>query len=107
MHRNSEPSAHHRRLAIANSLACVASVSIWPGFGAKKDREQKMKEGGEEGAGRKRFCSFLPHPLHALLLAPFFARSLTLVPRSLFLNRTETLATQGTNSYKNSLHFAK
>ena len=28
------------------------------------------------------------------LLAPFFARSLTLVPRSLLLNRTETLATQ-------------
>ena len=26
--------------------------------------------------------------------APFFARSLTLVPRSLLLNRTETLATQ-------------
>ena len=30
----------------------------------------------------------------ALLLAPFFARSLTLVPHSLLLNRTETLATQ-------------
>ena len=30
----------------------------------------------------------------ALLLAPFFARSLTLVPRPLLLNRTETLATQ-------------
>ena len=29
------------------------------------------------------FPSFLPHPLPALLLAPFFARSLTLVPRSL------------------------
>ena len=40
------------------------------------------------------FSSFLPHPLPALLLAPFFARSLTLVPRSLLLNRTETLATQ-------------
>ena len=34
------------------------------------------------------------YPRHALLLAPFFARSLTLVPRSLLLNRTETLATQ-------------
>ena len=33
-------------------------------------------------------------PLPALLLTPFFARSLTLVPRSLLLNRTETLATQ-------------
>ena len=35
--------------------------------------------------------SFLPHPLPALLLAIF-----TLVPRSLLLNRTETLATQAT-----------
>ena len=35
-------------------------------------------------------------PLLALLLALFFVRSLTLVPRSLFLNRTETLATQAT-----------
>ena len=40
------------------------------------------------------FPSFLPHPLPALLLTPFFARSLTLVPCSLFLTRTETLATQ-------------
>ena len=39
------------------------------------------------------FLSFLPHPLPALLLAPFFAWSLTLVPRSLLLNRRETLAT--------------
>ena len=30
----------------------------------------------------------------ALLLAPFFAQSLTLVRRSLLLNNTETLATQ-------------
>ena len=36
----------------------------------------------------------MAHPLPGLLLAPFFARSLTLVPRSLLLNRTETLATQ-------------
>ena len=42
------------------------------------------------------FPSFLPHPLPALLLTPFSARSLTLVPRSLLLNRTETLATQPT-----------
>ena len=46
-----------------------------------------MKEGGEGGEGRKL-------SLPVLLLAPFFARSLTLVPRSLLLNRTETLATQ-------------
>ena len=51
------------------------------------------------------FPSFLPHPLPALLLAPFFARSLTLVPRSLLLNRTETLATQATVAYED-LNFA-
>ena len=36
-----------------------------------------------------------PSPLF-YLITPFFARSLTLVPRSLLLNRTETLATQAT-----------
>ena len=40
------------------------------------------------------FPSCLPHPLPALLLVPFFARCLILVPHSLLLNRTETLATQ-------------
>ena len=44
------------------------------------------------------FPSFLLDPLPALLLAPFVARSLTLVPRSLLLNRTETLATQASCS---------
>ena len=44
--------------------------------------------------GRSRAPSFLPHPNPALLLEPFFARSLTLVPRYLFLHRTETLSTQ-------------
>ena len=39
------------------------------------------------------FLSSSPSPPPALLLAPFFARSLTLVPRCL-PNRTETLATQ-------------
>ena len=44
----------------------------------------------------------LPHPLPALLLASFFARSLTLVPHSLLLvNRTETLATQARPVKKN------
>ena len=51
-----------------------------------------MKEGG--GAEEGSFLPFFPHPLPALLLAPFVARSLTLVPRSLLLKRTETLATQ-------------
>ena len=31
---------------------------------------------------------------NGFLIAPFFAWSVTLVPRSLLLNRTETLATQ-------------
>ena len=49
--------------------------------------------------------SFLPHPLPALLLAPFFAQSLTLVPHSLLLNRTETLATQASKVVE-SMHYA-
>ena len=89
-------------------LACGASVSPFV-FGAKRDRgrgvsvliareikrEPKDKRRGRE-RGRKEiaFPSFLPQPLPALLLAPLFARSLSLVPRSLFLNRTEMLATQ-------------
>ena len=52
------------------------------------------QEPKSESGGRGKFRSFLPHPLPALLLTPFFARPLTLVPRSLLLNRTETLATQ-------------
>ena len=44
------------------------------------------------------FPSFPSHPLPALLLAPFLARQLTLVPRSLLIDRTETLATQATYS---------
>ena len=33
----------------------------------KMERDQKMKDGGRGGEGRK-FSSFLPHPLPALLL---------------------------------------
>ena len=40
-----------------------------------------------------------PHPLPALLLATLFSRSLTLVPRSFLLNRTETLATQANETF--------
>ena len=48
-----------------------------------------------ESRGLSASVSFLSSPpLPALLLAPFFARSLTLVPHSLLLNRTETLATE-------------
>ena len=58
----------------------------WPR--KKWSESAKMKEGG--GEERKPPTN----PLPALLLAPFFARSLTLVPRSLLRNCTETLATQ-------------
>ena len=43
----------------------------------------KKGEGQEKG-----------NPFPTLLLVPFFARSLTLVPSSLLLNRTVKLATQ-------------
>ena len=56
------------------NVACVASVSVW--FRSK---------------ARPRKATFGFDPARN---APFFARSLTLVPRSLLLNRTETLATQ-------------
>ena len=86
------------------------------GFGRARNqtRAKKWKWGEGEGEGKEwnsgmtgqvsgfqnpgvclqAFPSFLPHPLPSLLLTPFSARSLTLVPRSLLLNRTETLATQ-------------
>ena len=53
------------------------------------------QEGGFQNPGvyLQAFPSFLPHPFPSLLLPPFFAQSLTLVPRFLLLNRTETLAT--------------
>ena len=44
-----------------------------------------------------------PHPLPALLLAPLFSRSLTLVPRSFLLNRTEKLATQANETFSVAL----
>ena len=64
------------------TLACVASVSVW-------FRSKERPRNGILGFGRAR-----NGPLPALLLTPFFARSLTLVRRSLLLNRTETLAMQ-------------
>ena len=57
------------------------------------------QEGGFQNPGvcLQAFSSFLSHPLPALSLAPLFSRSLTLVPRSFLLNRTETLATQASS----------
>ena len=91
-----------------SQLACVASVSVWfrskerqrngiLDFGRARNetRAKKWKRG--EGEGK---VSSLPHPLPALSITPFFARSLTPVPRCLLLNRTETHGT----SRGSSLH---
>ena len=80
-------------LIMTRTLACVASVSVWfrskerPVLAAREMKREPKNERG--GRGRGRCPSFLPHPLPALLLVPFFAQSLTLVPRSLLLNRTD------------------
>ena len=66
------------------NLACVASVSVW----------FRSKRGLSVLTARKMKREPKNDPLPTLLLAPFFARSLTLVPHSLLLNRTKTLATQ-------------
>ena len=88
-----------RVVLVVFSVACVASVSVWfrskerPVLAAREMKRDAKNERGERGRGRKE-TFFLPNPLPAHLLAPFFGQSLTLVPRSLLLNRTETLATQ-------------
>ena len=70
-------------LRSTTSIACVASVSVW-----LRSKERPVLAAKEMKREPK-----------TLLLAPFFAQSaLTLVPRSLLLNRTETLATQATTS---------
>ena len=63
-------------------VACIASVSAW-------FRSEERPRNGILGFGHAR-----NETRAALVLTPFFAQSLTLVPRSLLLNRTETLATQ-------------
>ena len=60
-----------RRAEIRIKVAFVASLSIW--FRSKERLVLAARE--------------------ALLLVPFFVRSLTRVPRSLLLNHMETLAT--------------
>ena len=78
---------------VSGQKKTVEDFRFWPR--EQKKWEPKNERGGR-GRGRKDSFFFLPHALPALLLAPFFARSLTLVPRSLLLNRTETLATHAT-----------
>ena len=53
-----------------------------------------MKEGVGEGNERNAVSFLSSPPPPRSLTWPFVARSLTLVPRSLLLNHTETLATQ-------------
>ena len=67
-----------------SGLPCVATFPF--GFVAKKDR----------GKGFSALTAREMKREPALLLAPIFSQSLTLVPHSLPLNRTETLATQAT-----------
>ena len=66
-------------------------------------QEPKNESGGSRGGEGEGKVSFLPYPLLALSLTPFFARSLTLVPRSLLLNRAETLATRAKSQFKRGL----
>ena len=76
----------HRVLEkVCHNVACVASVSVW-------FRSKERPGNGILGFGRARNETTLP----------FFARSLTLVPRSLLLNRTETLATQASHNVTSS-----
>ena len=86
-------------------LALTDRIMIYKTASPRCKRFRLVSEqNGIFGFGRARNgtrANFLSNPLPALLLVPFFARSLTLVPRSSFpvprsllRNRTETLATQ-------------
>ena len=98
-----------RNIIVLGAIACVASVSVWFqtkerrrngifGFGRARNETRAKKVGGGGGGDEGR--SLLPHPLPALLLAPFFALSLTLVPRSLLRNQKETIATRALGATK-------
>ena len=70
-------------------LSCFQPFSFqaFPfGFGAKKDQGKGFSVLAAREMKQEPRASFIPHPLPALLLTPFFARCLTLVPRSLLLN---------------------
>ena len=59
----------------------------------------KGEGGGGGGGGGRKVSFFFSHP-PPRLLAPFFARSLTLAPCSLLRNSSETLATQATKQFR-------
>ena len=72
-------------------MKAVDSIECWC---AHSSRTRQVGSFQNRGVCLQAFPSFLPHPLPTLLLVPFFARSFTLVPCFLLLNRTETLAMQ-------------
>ena len=62
-----------------------------------KERGKRVKDRAKNGASMEdRGTGFSVLAAREMKQEPFFARPLTLVPRSLLLNRTETLATQAT-----------
>ena len=83
--RSTESQTFYRSIMTAdNSIKCRCANSGMTG-----------QVGGFKipGFACKRFLPFFPTP-STLFYLRHFSRSLTLVPRSLLLNRTETLATQ-------------
>ena len=78
-----------KRFRLVSEQKKTVERDFWFDRARNETRTKKWKRGEGEGEGKE-------GPLPALLLAPFFARSLTLVAHSLLLNRTETLATQDT-----------
>ena len=71
---NSSPRSKRFRLVLERSKTEEWDFRFWP-----RDKLNKSQK---------------TPPLPAVLLGPFIARSLTLLPRSLTLNHTETLVTQ-------------
>ena len=69
----------------SGGLACIASVSVW-------FRSKERPTNGIFGFSRAKKGTRTKNPF----FAPFFVRSLTLIPCSLLRNCTETLATQAT-----------
>ena len=77
------------RLVLEKKKDQGMGFSVWAAREMEREPKKKKRGGGGGGEG-----TFPPHLLPALFLAPFFARSSTLVLRSLVRNRTEKLATQ-------------
>ena len=86
------PSKKHPPRPLGPTPACVAIVSCSL---ASKERGTRVKDRAKNGSRFISRAAKTENPVpRSSILAPFFARSLTLLPRSLLLNRTETLAKQ-------------